>query len=260
MEVRRIPNIYWFHERLGEPWYLIVARCRSEGGPGSCNLSPMQNGFSPGELRLLRRLDTPFKIQRFLDDHIRYNLEPKGPTCHSPRMVMREGVAHCMEGALFAAAALRLLGHPPLLVDMEAVRDTDHVLAVYRVGGRWGALAKSNYSGLRSREPVYRTVRELAMSYFEDYYNPQGEKTLRTYSRAISLRRFDRIGWMTAERDVWEIAYYLCEISHARMFPRSAEKRLSPMDKRLLAANNLGKLSSASAAVSIRTEPRPRPR
>ena len=97
-------------------------------------------------------------------------------------------------------------------------------------------------SGLRSREPVYRNIRELAMSYFEDYYNPKGEKTLRTYSRAISLKRFDRIGWMTAERDVWEIPYFLCEISHARMFPPASEKRLSRMDKRLLAANNVGKV------------------
>jgi hypothetical protein len=206
----------------------------------------MQAGFSSRELKMLRRLTTPFKIQRFLDEDIGYNLEPKGATCYSPRLVLREGVAHCMEGALLGAAALRLLGYPPLLVDMEAVRDTDHVLAVYRVGGCWGAVAKSNYSGLRSREPVYRTIRELALSYFEDYYNPKGEKTLRTYSRPISLMRFDRMGddhtgWMTVERDVWEIPNYLCEISHARMFPPAAERRLSKMDKRLLAAGDVGK-------------------
>jgi hypothetical protein len=201
----------------------------------------MQNGFSSRELKIFRRLTTPFKIQRFLDEEIGYNLEPKGDTCYSPRLVMREGVAHCMEGALFGAAALRLLGYPPLLVDMEAVRDTDHVLAVYRVDGCWGAVAKSNYSGLRSREPVYRSIRELAMTYFEDYYNPKGEKTLRTYSRPISLRRFDKSEWMTAERDVWEIPNYLCEISHARMFPPAAERRLAPMDKRLRAAGDVGK-------------------
>src|SRR5579872_3565920 len=96
--------------------------------------------FSPAELKVFRGLTTPFKIQRYLDEQIGYNLEPKGATCYSPRMVLREGVAHCMEGALFAAAALRQLGLPPLLVDMEAVRDTDHVLAVYRIGGYWGAL------------------------------------------------------------------------------------------------------------------------
>jgi hypothetical protein len=200
----------------------------------------MPDGFSSRELRTLKRLTTPFRIQRFLDDDIGYNLEPHGDTCYSPRMVLREGVAHCMEGALLGAAALRMLGHPPLLVDMEAVRDTDHVLAVYRVDGRWGAVAKSNYSGLRSREPVYCTIRELAMSYFEDYFNPAGEKTLRTYSRPVSLARFDRIGWMTAERDVWEIPYFLCEISHTPMMTRATEGRLARMDPRLRAAGELG--------------------
>src|SRR6202163_5163898 len=102
-----------------------------------------------------------------------------------------------MEGALLGAAALRMLGHPPLVVDLEAVRDSDHVLAVYRVNGRWGAVAKSDYAGLRSREPVYATIRELAMSYFEHYYNPAGEKTLPAYSRPVNLTSFDRtIKWM----------------------------------------------------------------
>ena len=117
-----------------------------------------------------------------------------------------------MEGALFGAAALRMLGHPPLLLDLEAVRDDDHVLAIFRLRGHWGALAKSNYSGLRYREPVYRTLRELVMSYFEHYYNLQQEKTLRRYSRPVNLRRFDSMGWMTAEEDVWPIPEYLCTI------------------------------------------------
>src|SRR5689334_454103 len=126
----------------------------------------MPDAFLPSELlpserRVLRKLTSPAKIQRFLDCEIGYNLEPGGDTCYSPRMVLRHGVAHCMEGALLAAAALRNLGFPPLLVDLEAVRDTDHVLAVYRVDGSWGAVAKSDYSGLRSREPVYRSIREL---------------------------------------------------------------------------------------------------
>ena len=213
----------------------------------------MPNGFSSRELKIFQGLTTPFRIQRYLDDKIVYNVEPQGATCLSPRLVLREGRAHCMEGALFGAAALRLLGHPPLVVDMEAVRDTDHVLAVYRVHGHWGAIAKSNYSGLRSREPIYRSIRELALSYFEDYYNPQGEKTLRAYSRPISLKRFDRLGpnqegWMASERDVWEIPYFLAEVSHTPMFPRAVERRISPMDKRLLAANDLGKITPADGA------------
>ena len=187
-----------------------------------------------------RKLTTPAKIQRFLDEEIGYNLEPHGDTCYSPRLVLRHRVAHCMEGALLAAAALRALGYPPLLVDLEAVRDTDHVIAVYRVHGAWGAVAKSNYSGLRSREPVYRTIRELAMSYFEHYFNPAREKTLRTYSRPVNLQRFDRMEWMTAERDVWEIPNYLCGIPHTRMLTPSMERSLQRMDRRLHEAGCVG--------------------
>src|SRR5271156_5767896 len=117
--------------------------------------------FDAREQKVLRRLSTPVKIQQFLDNEIQYNLEPDGDTCYSPRTVLRKRVAHCMEGAMLAAAALRMLGYPPLLVDLEAERDSDHVLAVYRSNGYWGALAKSDYSGLRSREPVYRNIREL---------------------------------------------------------------------------------------------------
>jgi hypothetical protein len=124
-----------------------------------------------------------------------------------------------MEGALFGAAALRMLGYPPLLLDLEAVHDDDHVLAVFRTRGCWGAVAKSNFSGLRYREPVYRTLRELVMSYFEHYYNLRREKTLRNYSRPVNLRRFDRIGWMTAEEDVWAIPEYLCTIRHTPVMP-----------------------------------------
>ncbi len=108
----------------------------------------MLDGFRPGERQVLRRLTSPEKIQRFLDQDIAYNIEPHGDTCYSPRTVLRKGMAHCMEGALMGALALRLLGHPPLLVDLEAVRDSDHVLAVYRANDRWGAVAKSDYSGL----------------------------------------------------------------------------------------------------------------
>jgi len=145
-----------------------------------------------------------------------------------------------MEGALLGAAALRLLGHQPLLVDLEAVRDTDHVLAVYRVRGCWGSVAKSDYSGLRSREPVYRTIRELAMSYFEHYYNPKGEKTLRGYSRPVNLRRFDKIQWMTQEEDVWQIPNHLCDIPHSKILAPGMERTLAPMDDRLFRAGRLG--------------------
>jgi hypothetical protein len=202
----------------------------------------LSNEFTAAERAVFRRLTTPEKIQRYLDE-LPYNKEPHGDTCRSPRRVLRDRTAHCMEGALFGAAALRMIGHPPLLLDFEAVRDDDHVLALFRSHDHWGALAKSNYSGLRYREPVYRTLRELAMSYFEHYYNLRKEKTLRNYSRPVNLRRFDSIHWMTAEEDVWAVPEYLTTIAHTPLLgPRLAE-RLGRVDERLFAAGLVGRVS-----------------
>jgi hypothetical protein len=197
--------------------------------------------FTPAERAVFRRLNTPEKIQRFLDFDLAYNKEPDGNTCRSPRRALRDRTAHCMEGALFGAAALRMLGHPPLLLDLEAVRDDDHVLAIFRARGHWGAVAKSNYSGLRYREPVYRTVRELVMSYFEHYYNLKKEKTLRRYSRPVNLVRFDRMNWMTAEDDVWEIPDYLCTISHTAILRAPMTRGLGLVDQRLFEAGLVGR-------------------
>src|SRR5436309_5358528 len=135
-------------------------------------------------------------------------------TAWSPRRVLRENTAHCLEGAIFAAAALRAMGKPPTVIDIEAVHDTDHVLAVYRERGGWGLVGTSNYSGLRYREPVYRTLRELVMSMFEHYYNLKREKTLRNYSRPVNLRRCDSMGSMTADEDARAVPEYLCELRH----------------------------------------------
>ena len=217
---------------------------------------------------MLSALRSPARIQRFLDDEILYNREPACVTCHSPRTVLTRRAAHCMEGALFAAMALRRLGYPPLLVDLEAVRDSDHVLAVYRVKDHWGALAKSDYSGLRSREPVYKTIRELALSYFEHYYNAAGEKTLRAYSRPVNLARFDRgLQWMTTFEELWPIPEYLCEIPHRPIVPKHSERNFSRIDRRLYAAGRVGGVSEPlfnlgllRLAVSTRKASRPRPR
>ena len=195
-----------------------------------------RNELTSREKRLLKNLSTPWKIQDFLNS-LPYNTEPDGDTCRSPRRVMRDRTAHCFEAALFAAAALRINGWPPLILDLVAVRDTDHVIAVYKMDGCWGAIAQSNYSGLRFREPIYRTLRELAISYFEDYYNPKGEKTLREYSRPVNLSRFDPMGWMTAEENVWAIAEYLVDIPHRPMF-RSTRRMW--VDQRLYDAGMVG--------------------
>jgi hypothetical protein len=194
-------------------------------------------GFTRQECAVFRQLASPEKIQRFLDEEILYD---PSVSCRSPRCVLRERRGHCMEGALLASTALRMLGHPPLLFDLHAERDDDHVLSLFRRDGLWGAIGNSNYSGLRYREPVYKSLRELAMSYFEHYFNPRGERTLRGYSRPINLSQFDSTGWMTCEEDPWHIPNYLTTISHTLLIPRKVVARLTTLDPRLRAANEHG--------------------
>jgi hypothetical protein len=195
-------------------------------------------GFTPRELRALRSLRSPHGIQRALDA-MPYHL---ASSAWSPRRVLAEGTAHCLEGAVFAAAALRVLGFPPLLLDLEAVQDTDHVVAVYRVRGHWGAIAKSNFAGLRYREPVHRTLRELVVSYFEGYVNLRGERTLRAYSQPVNLARFDRShpGWMITDGDLWWVAEHLLDLPHTPLLTAAMVSRLHRVDRRSLGAALVG--------------------
>jgi hypothetical protein len=194
--------------------------------------------FSPSELRKLRSLKNPYGIQRMLDN-MPYHLED---TAWSPRRVLRQNTAHCLEGAIFAAAALRVNGFPPLLWDLEADQDTDHVLAIFRMNGHWGAIAKSNFAGCRYREPIHRTLRELAISYFNLYCNLRKERTLRRFSRPVNLRRFDPQHWMTTESEVWFIPNYLCGIPHYKLVTTSMVKRLTRVDDRLFGAECFGRI------------------
>jgi len=193
-------------------------------------------GFSRREWRMLQRLRTPKSIQRLLDS-LSYH---EADTAWSPRRVLRERTGHCLEGALLAAAALRAIGRPPLIFDLEAERDTDHVVALYRQGPYWGAIAKSHFTGLRDRAPIYRNLRELAMSYFDDYFNALGERTLRGYSRPIDLRKFDRRNWMTSDKPVWFIPEYLIEMPHEKLVSRAQVKRLYRVDMLGVDAGLLG--------------------
>jgi len=195
------------------------------------------DSFTPAELRKLRSLKNPYGIQRMLDD-MPYHV---AGTAWSPRRLLRENTSHCLEGAIFAAAALRVNGFPPLLLDFEAEQDTDHVMAIYRIDGHWGAVAKSNFAGCRYREPVYRTLRELAMSYFNIYCNLRRERTLRNYSRPVNLTRFDSWQWMTTEEEVWFIPNYLCEIFHYRLLRPAMIKRLHRVDERSFQAECVGR-------------------
>jgi len=193
-------------------------------------------GFTSSELRKLRALKTPAGIQRFLDE-LPYNLSF---TARSPQRVLRDRTASCLEGGIFAAAALRVLGFPPLIFDLEAEQDTDHVVAIFKVRGHWGAVAKSNFTGCRYREAVYRNLRELAMSYFNVYFNLRGERTLRRYSRPVNLVRFDRLHWMTTDKRIWFIAEHLCEIPHISLLTPPMEKRLTRVDQRTFRAEMVG--------------------
>jgi hypothetical protein len=201
------------------------------------------HGFTPKELRKLRSLKDPHGIQKFLDA-MPYHL---ADTAWSPRKVLEENTSHCFEGALLAAAALRANGYPPLILDFEAERDTDHVLAIYQTRGHWGAIAKSNYTGCRYREPVYRTLRELALSYFEVYFNLAKERSLRNFSRPVNMARFDHLDWMTTDKPLWFVADYLFTISHTPLLRPGMSKRLHRLDDRSYRAGCVDRAEKSKA-------------
>jgi hypothetical protein len=185
---------------------------------------------------VLLGLDSPPAIQAFLDG-VTYSADP---FYRCPARVLRDRLAHCFDGALFAAAALRRLGDPPVLVDLYAERDDDHLLAVFRRGGRWGAVAKSNFVGLRYREPVYRSLGELVMSYFESFYNVAREKTLRGYNLPLDLRRCDRLDWMASDDRLEEIADRLDRLRRVDLLTPAQVAALEPVDERTFRAGLQG--------------------
>jgi hypothetical protein len=196
----------------------------------------MQDSRRSELVKILKPLDTPLKIQAFLDS-IPYNTTKR---TLSPLLVSRERMAHCMDGGLFAASALRRLGYPPLIVDLSAENDDDHIIAVFREGACWGAIAKSNTTVLRFREPVYRSLRELAMSYFEMYYNLNAEKTLRSYSRTIDLSRFDQREWEITDEDLEYIGDYTCTVRHYQLLTAEQVARLGRVPEYLYDAGFSG--------------------
>ena len=197
-------------------------------------------GLTPAEARRLRSLSPPWRIQKFLDE---LDYDFRGEGCRSPRRVLRERKVQCMDGALFAAAALRVQGHRPLILDLEAVFDDDHVIALHRVNGLWGSIARSNYSGLRSREPLFRTVRDLVLSYVEGYFNLRRQKTLRRYSRPFDLSFFDARNWMTTDEDLWEIPDHLVGIRHYRLLTPAQETALASVSRVVFEAGLVGRKS-----------------
>ncbi|MBU0762382.1 MAG: hypothetical protein KKD39_05100 [Candidatus Altiarchaeota archaeon] len=184
--------------------------------------------------KTLEKLDTPPKIQNYLEK-LKYN---GGDKCHSPLHVVKNKRAYCFEGALFAAACMKYHGHKPLIVDLRAVNDDDHIIAVYKRNGLWGALSKSNFLTLQYREPIYRSLRELAQSYFNFYYNIKGEKTLREYSRPMNLNRFN--GWETTDEDLNYLGEQIDKMKHYPITAGHIFKNLRPVNPKLLKASLMG--------------------
>jgi hypothetical protein len=201
------------------------------------SVEAFEKALAKSERQTLERLATPGEIQAFLDS-IPYSIDP---FYRCPLRVLRERVAHCLDGALFAAAMLRRIGHPPLILEMiPNGRDDVHMLALYKREGHWGAVAKSNVVGLRFREPVYRTLRELVMSCFEMYYNLEREKTLRGYTVPLNLKTYDRLDWMTRDEPLDLIADRLEEIRHVALLTQSMIDGLQPVDERTYRAGLMG--------------------
>lgn len=192
--------------------------------------------WTPEEKLILEKLDSPDAIQWYLDS-IPYSADE---SYRCPRSVMRDRKAHCFDGACFAAAALKKIGIEPLLVNMRAVRDDEHVVAIFKRKGRLGAVAKSKFAGLRFREPLYRDLRELMMSYFEHYYNTESEKTLRSYSAPLKMNGFDKYNWLTEDSALEKIAERLDALKHLTLISKADERILSPVDERSYKAGLLG--------------------
>jgi hypothetical protein len=201
-------------------------------------MNPFDKIFTTDELALFSTLDAPKKIQAFLDG-IPYSEEE---IYRCPRQVIRDHKAHCFDGALFAAAALRYIGFPPLVLDIlpKPGSDDDHMLALYKVEGHWGAIAKSNFVGLRYREPIFRSLRELVLSYFEDFFNIAGEKTMRAYTVPLNLQAYDRFNWMASDSSMDAIAHRLDKLRRYSILTPHMEAALAPVDQRFYQAGLMG--------------------
>ena len=192
--------------------------------------------WTKDEIRFLKTMSDPDKIQGFLDS-IDYNPNYE---CRSPRWVIKKKSAHCFEGALFSAAALQFIGYQPLIVDMKAFNDDDHVIAVFKEGKYWGAVAKSNFTTLRYREPVYRSLRELIMSYFDFYFNIVGDKSLRSYSLPLDLTIYNTRQWTTTDEDLEYIGDKLEMMRHYPVVDKKMIRNLKVASETMLKAGMLG--------------------
>ena len=196
--------------------------------PRSPILFAQKLGLTLKQAKLLVKLNTPRKIQDFLV-YFPQNFEPEGDTARSVKSALNANSAHCVEGAMIAAMALWLQGHPPLLIDLCAHQDMDHVIAPFRQNGKWGAISKTNYACLRWRDPIYLSIRELVMSYFHEYAKGP-RKTLRSYSQPFDLRKISPTLWINNPKDCWELTTLISEVKHTKIITNREAKTLRPRD------------------------------
>lgn len=187
--------------------------------------------YSTAEIKIFKKLDTPAKVQDFVNN-LKFNFEQQGETCMSPRRTLKARKAHCMEGAMLAAAILEFHGQKPLVLDLKSIKpgDDDHVVALFRQFGCWGAISKTNHGVLRYREPIYKTISELSISYFHEYFLKDGRKTLREYSNPLNLNYFNDFGWRTSEQDLFEIPSRIDKIRHFKILSAVQIKNLRKAD------------------------------
>ena len=190
----------------------------------------MKNNITEKQLKILKKLNTPEKIQDFLNK-LEINFEENGETCYSVSRVLKERKCHCIEGAFLAAFCLKLQGKKPLVIDLKTTRDDfEHVIAVFQQDGKYGAISKTNHAVLRYREPVYRDIRELIMSFFHEYFDNKGRKTLRSFSMPVNLDKFGN-DWIYSSENLWEIHDALDKVKHFPILNRKQVAGLRKADK-----------------------------
>lgn len=181
--------------------------------------------LTPAERRLFARLDTPQKVQTFLD-RLPANFELDGDTVMSPRRTLQARLAHCADGALFAAAVLAFHGKPVWLMDIQSLpSDHDHIVVLFKERGLWGAISKTNHAILRWRDPIYVSARELAMSYAHEYCLPGGKKSMLAYSKPFSLARYAPKSWVIAEEELYWLMDALDASPHRPVAPQAALRK-----------------------------------
>lgn len=188
--------------------------------------------YTKEEIKLFKKLNTPQKIQDYLNS-LPFNFDERAGSCLSPRMVLQNNKADCIEGAIFAAAVLEFHGEKPLVVDLRTVKkpfDYDHVVAIFKKDGYFGAISKTNHSVLRYRDPIYKNIRELVMSFFHEYFLPNGAKSLREYSEPFNLNYFNKLDWRTSEKNLSEVMDHLDKIKHKSILTNKQIKHLRKAD------------------------------